>query len=89
MKLLFGLLFTGCAYAQVSTDSVQIDSAPARPLNLMPTVRLRTDFYRHPTDPPRVVRATLDNMPVKGPDSTAHYSMQQVPGYAPKVRPKK
>lgn len=41
----------------------------------MPTVRPNTSFYRDPRDGPNIVRATLDNMPVKGPDTSMTYTM--------------
>ncbi len=89
MKLIFLLLMAGCAYAQTPVATVARDSVPDKGVNLMPTVRPGNSFYRDPNDPPRVVRATLDNMPIKGPDSSMQYTMQQTPGYVPKVRPKK
>ena len=87
MKLIF-LLLTGCAYAQVPTDSVRVKWSPARPFNPMPVVRPGNDFYRDSKDPPHVVRATLDNMPITGPDSSMRYTMPRVPGYVPKIRPR-
>ncbi|GAB3794223.1 hypothetical protein GCM10028819_07250 [Spirosoma humi] len=41
----------------------------------MPAVRPTNSFYRDPKDGPGVVRATLDNMPVKVPDTSMMYTM--------------
>jgi len=89
MKLVFLLLIAGYAFAQTPATAVRRDSVPDKVVNLMPTVRPGNSFYRDPNDPLRVVRATLDNMPVKGPDSAVQYTMPRVPGYVPKDRPKK
>lgn len=89
MKLVFLLLLADCAYAQTPATLIRRDSVPDKVVNLMPSARPGNSFYRDPNDPPRVVRATLDNMPTKGPDSSVQYMMQQMPGYVPKVRPKK
>lgn len=40
----------------------------------MPTSRPDNAFYRSPNDPSGLVRATLDNMPVHGYDTTARQS---------------
>jgi len=89
MKFVFLLLIAGCACAQTPAITVRRDPVPDKAVDPMPTVRPGNSFYRDPNDPPRVLRATLDNMPVKGPDSPVRYTMPQLPGYVPKVRPKK
>ena len=40
----------------------------------MPTSRFDNGFYHSPNDPPGLVRATLDNMPIYGYDTTARRS---------------
>ena len=89
MKLIFLLLLTGFADAQMPIIPARRDSIPLTPVNPMPTVRPGNDFYRDPNDPSHVVRATLDNIPVNRPDSEVHYTIEQLPGYVPKVRPRK
>ena len=83
-KLLYLLLISGCAYAQVPVKSIRKDSIPeerrlALPnldlSSIMPTARPTNSFYRDPKDGPNIVRATLDNMPVKVPDSSTIYTM--------------
>ncbi len=37
--------------------------------------RMSTGFYLRPGDPPNVMRANLDNMPVKNADPNRQYSM--------------
>ncbi|MBC8156297.1 MAG: hypothetical protein H7Z72_25715 [Bacteroidetes bacterium] len=37
--------------------------------------RMGTGFYRRPGDPRGVVRATLDNMPIKTPDRSQAYTL--------------
>jgi len=37
--------------------------------------RMGTPFYRNPGDPQHVVRAELDNMPIKTPDSSLQYTI--------------
>lgn len=71
-------LFTlTCAVAQVPSTSIRNDSVPSVfPPDLMPNVQPNNSFYRHPMDPKNVVRATLDNMPIKVPDSSANYTIQ-------------
>ncbi|SOD80495.1 hypothetical protein [Spirosoma fluviale] len=85
------LLFAGFAYGQSPMASIRLDSLPEvgshkvfppevhtpfrRSPGMMPTTRPRNSFYRYPTDPPNLVRATLDNMPVKVPDSSTYYTM--------------
>lgn len=78
MKFGFLLLFAGCAHAQTPATTVRRDSVPGKIINPMPVVRPGNSFYRDPNDPPRVVRATSDNVPVKGPDSSVHYTIQRV-----------
>lgn len=81
-KLLYLLLLSGCAYAQAPTKSIRKDSIPEErrwPVpdlhTFMPTKQPNNAFYRDPRDGPNVVRATLDNMPIKGPDSSIMYTM--------------
>ncbi|WP_461146908.1 hypothetical protein [Spirosoma pulveris] len=85
------LLLVGCAYGQSPMTFFRLDSLPDvgphkvfppavhTPFRLspgmMPTSRPRNSFYRYPTDLPNVVRATLDNMPVKVPDTSTYYTM--------------
>jgi hypothetical protein len=45
------------------------------PPDLMPNARPNNAFYRNPLDPPNVMRATLDNMPIKVPDSSTQYTI--------------
>ncbi|MVM30186.1 hypothetical protein GO755_09085 [Spirosoma sp. HMF4905] len=87
MKLICLLLFaTSCAYAQLPTTVIRRDSMPSVfPPDLMPNVRPNNSFYRYPTDSPNVVRATLDNMPVKVPDSSTNYTMMR--SFQPYVMP--
>lgn len=74
--LLLLLLVTGCAYAQAPTKAVRRDSLPGIfPPDLMPNARPNNSFYRDHRDPKNVMRATLDNMPVKVPDSSTNYTM--------------
>ncbi len=82
MKLLLGLLLlAGGTYAQTPAKAIRLDSIPAGkiapilPPDLMPNVRPDNSFYRDHRDPENVVRATLDNMPVKVPDSSTNYTM--------------
>lgn len=79
MKTLLALLFlTGCAYAQSPVQSIRRDSIPdVFPPDHMPNARPENSFYRYRTDPKNVMRATLDNMPIKVPDSSVTYLMQQ------------
>lgn len=81
-KILYMLLISGCAYAQVPTKSIRKDSIPeerkwsAPDLNVqMPIKRPNSAFYRDPNDGPNIVRSTLDNMPIKGPDTSITYNM--------------
>lgn len=77
MKTLLGLLLlTGYAHAQSPAQLIRQDSLPkVFPPDHIPTVRPNNSFYRYPTDPANVMRATLDNMPIKVPDSSTHYTM--------------
>jgi hypothetical protein len=71
---------TGLAFGQSSIQPVRRDSVPDVSRATMPTLRPGNDFYRNPNDPPNVVRATLDNMPVMGVDpSTQHTMLQATP----------
>ncbi|WP_461043096.1 hypothetical protein [Spirosoma harenae] len=71
---LFFLLLTGIAYAQVPSSIIRRDSLPkVFPPDIMPNARPNNSFYRHPNDPKNVMRATLDNMPIKVPDSSTQY----------------
>nr|WP_293833001.1 hypothetical protein [uncultured Arsenicibacter sp.] len=82
MRLIYILLFaaTGPALAQ---EKVQEESIPA-PAS-MPTARPLAGFYRDPKDPKNVMRSTVDNMPVKTPDSSQTYSILSAPAL-PKSR---
>ncbi|MFD2574048.1 hypothetical protein ACFSUS_25655 [Spirosoma soli] len=83
MKLIACLLLLGVyAYVQVPATairhghtSMRSDSMPSVfPPDLMPNIGANNSFYRYKSDLPNVVRATLDNMPVKVPDSSIQYS---------------
>lgn len=83
-KLLYLLLISSCAFAQAPVNSIRKDSIPEEKKRFlpdksssspMPTVRPNNSFYRDPNDGPNIVRATLDNMPVKGPDTSMTYTM--------------
>lgn len=89
MSGIFLFLIAGCASAQTPAITTRRDSIPDKAIRSMPAVRPDNSFYRDPNDPPRVLRATLDNMPVKGPDSSVQYTMQQKPDYRSKSRPRK
>ncbi|GAB3990585.1 hypothetical protein GCM10028807_18070 [Spirosoma daeguense] len=72
---LFFLLLSGCAYAQAPYSIIRRDSLPSVfPPDVMPNARPNNAFYRHPSDPNNVLRATLDNMPIKVPDTSLTYS---------------
>lgn len=73
------ILLSGGAYAQsnVPTELIRLDST--RRLNTMPNARPSIGFYRNPKDPAGVRRSTLDNMPVKMPDTSVIYTMPQLP----------
>lgn len=79
--LLFLLLLTGSAYAQAPASMIRQlpagrDSMPrVFPPDLIPNVAPANSFYRYKFDPPNVMRATLDNMPIKRPDSSGRYTM--------------
>ncbi|GAB2594588.1 hypothetical protein [Spirosoma areae] len=86
MKLLLSLLFiTGCAVGQTPTKPIRRDSLPevfpphVDLPDLMPNARPTNSFYRNPRDPRNVVRATLDNMPIKVPDSSTYYTIRTPP----------
>ncbi|NDU95440.1 hypothetical protein [Spirosoma terrae] len=80
ITLLF-LLMASYVHAQIPSTNVRRDSLPVTPdAGNMPNVRPNNSFYRAPGDPDNVVRATLDNMPIKVPDSSTRYSIQQMPG---------
>ncbi|WP_461128964.1 hypothetical protein [Spirosoma aerophilum] len=68
-------LLTGSAFAQAPTKTVRRDSIPVNGPIPMPTARQSNSFYRNPGDPPTIVRATVDNMPVKVPDTSMNYTM--------------
>ena len=103
---LFFLLLSGYAYAQAPYSIIRRDSLPSVfppdviP-NAIPNARPNNSFYRHPSDPNNVVRATLDNMPIKVPDTSVYYSMlrsntpfryQQLPNFQkpyPRILPKR
>ncbi|GAB3782433.1 hypothetical protein GCM10028818_38280 [Spirosoma horti] len=105
-KLLYLVLISGCAYAQVPIESIRKDSIPEKRQRFlpdinssssMPAVRPNNAFYRDPKDGPNIVRATLDNMPIKVPDTSMTYTMPGAslypkgpidpPGLYPKVFP--
>lgn len=74
------LLMPAVALAQTAgpvsrRDSVPDISSPKQRPVPIPNSRPRNSFYRDPADPNDVVRATLDNMPVKIPDTTVYYPM--------------
>ncbi|ADB37555.1 hypothetical protein [Spirosoma linguale] len=87
------LLLVGFAHGQSPMASIRLDSLPEvrsdtlflpdihtpfrRSPGMMPTSRPRNSFYRYPTELPNVVRATLDNMPVKVPDTSTYYTMMR------------
>ncbi|UFH52919.1 hypothetical protein [Spirosoma sp. KNUC1025] len=92
MKTLVGLLLlTGSAIAQSPTQMIRRDSLalvllPTGDLPVpMPTVRPDNSFYRTPANSQNLLRATLDNMPVKTPDSSTHYTMLQSYPQLPKL----
>ncbi|MBD2700435.1 hypothetical protein IC229_07305 [Spirosoma sp. BT702] len=69
------LFLSGFAHAQVSSSFIRRDSVPSVfPPDVMPNARSNNSFYRYHSDPNNVVRATLDNMPVKVPDTSTYYS---------------
>jgi hypothetical protein len=81
MKLILPVLLFSAAYAsaQLPVSTARPDSIPDIPFSgTMPIARPGNSFYRDHRDPNNVVRATLDNMPVKVPDSSEHFFMQQV-----------
>ncbi|WP_143092840.1 hypothetical protein [Arsenicibacter rosenii] len=84
MRLICLLLaVTGSALAQ---EKVQEESLPAPAMpNAMPTARPMAGFYRNPKNPKNVIRSTVDNMPVKTPDSSQTYSILSAPAL-PKSR---
>lgn len=74
------VLTASYGYAQTPMTNVRRDSVPEErgrifPPDLMPSVRTDNSFYRYPTDPKTVMRASLDNMPVKVADSATNYTM--------------
>ncbi|MBD2755702.1 hypothetical protein [Spirosoma validum] len=79
MKTLLALLFlSGCAYAQSPAQLIRRDSIPeVFPPDHMPNSRPNNSFYRYHSDPKNVMRATLDNMPIKVPDTSVTYIMEQ------------
>lgn len=78
------LFMASYVHAQVPSANVRRDSLPITPdAGKMPSARPNNSFYRAAGDPDnvvRVVRATLDNMPIKVPDSSTRYTIQQMPG---------
>lgn len=81
-QLLFLLVLSvSYGYAQTPLTHVRRDSVPEErhrnvfPPDLMPNVRTDNSFYRYKSDPATVMRASLDNMPVKVADSTTRYTM--------------
>ena len=91
MKLLLSslLLIAGYANAQLPVSTARPDSIPdIHSPGKMPYVRPGNSFYRDHRDPNNIVRATLDNMPVKVPDSSEQFTMQQVyPPYQYRIEP--
>lgn len=79
MKLfLLLILLSSSAYAQIFRAGERRDSLPeVLPPDLMPNARPNNSFYRYPTDAKNVMRATLDNMPIKVPDSSTNYTMMR------------
>lgn len=74
------LLITGCVWAQtpknIPWDSLSEKLSPRiMPPDFMPSARPDISIYRKPGDQMNVMRATIDNMPVKVPDSSTHYTM--------------
>ena len=91
MKLLILLLLVvGKAYAQskVPVEAINLDSL--RRLNTMPNARPNIGFYRNPNDPANVKRSSLDNMPIKTPDTAILYTMpqQRYQAVPPETRPR-
>jgi hypothetical protein len=88
--ILLPVLLTSYGFAQTPLTRVWRDSVPEEhrqvfPPDLMPNSRTDNSFYRYKSDPATVMRATLDNMPVKVTDSTTRYTMlRSYPNY---VRP--
>ncbi|SFC35549.1 hypothetical protein [Spirosoma endophyticum] len=80
-RLLCLLVLTNVGYAQVPAQSIRRDSVPeVFPLRVdspdpMPNRRPNNSFYRYQAGRSTVMRATLDNMAVKIPDSSTHYTM--------------
>ncbi|GAB3698261.1 hypothetical protein GCM10027592_23170 [Spirosoma flavus] len=69
------LFLSGFAHAQVSSSFIRRDSVPSVfPPDVIPNARPNNSFYRYHSDPNYVLRATLDNMPVKVPDTSTYYS---------------
>ena len=74
-QLIFLFLLSGYAYAQVPATAVRRDSLPrVFPPDHMPNAAPNVSFYRYSTDPHTIMRADLDNMPVKLPDSSTIYA---------------
>lgn len=78
--LLFIFMLTGFGYAQTPATAVRRDSMPSvLPPDFMPNTGANNSFYRSKSDPKNVIRATLDNMPIKVPDSSMDYTMLRPP----------
>ncbi|KAB7733007.1 hypothetical protein F5984_03425 [Rudanella paleaurantiibacter] len=70
LQIGFCLLVGFSVRAQVPNDRVsRRGSVPAH--SQIPTRTPKNEFYRRPGDTSNVVRATLDNMPVRGYDKSA------------------
>ncbi|CAN5266083.1 hypothetical protein BH09BAC4_BH09BAC4_34650 [soil metagenome] len=85
-RLLCLLLLTNVGYAQVPAQPIRRDSVPdifpprvdsprVDSPDLMPNRRPNNSFYRYRAGQSTIMRATLDNMAVKIPDSSTHYTM--------------
>lgn len=77
--ILFIMTAIGCRFVQAQS----VQPTPKQPalsdstkLSRPPVFPMGTAFYRKAGDPANVVRAELDNMPVKIPDSSQQYKMQ-------------
>ena len=88
--LLFLIVLSGCAFGQVPVKAINPDSLSTEetgntlPFNQMPVVRTDVSFQRYSAN---LMRASTDNMTVKRPDSSMHYTMQQL--YPQSVQPDK
>ncbi|WP_040006512.1 hypothetical protein [Fibrisoma limi] len=79
LGMLLILMTVGCWLVQAQS----VQPTPKQPalsdstkLSRPPVFSMGTAFYRKAGDPANVVRAELDNMPIKIPDSSQQYRMQ-------------